>query len=311
MRLGLGWLTEHWWLKLVSLGLAIGFWFYVVGEESIEITKTVPLEVISPSEKLSVVKSSTYFLETTLQAPRNLISAFPSMNISASHKIEGTQKPGEYSFTVSYNDFSLPAPTIRIVKIFPTVITVTLDEMIVKKLPVQVETAGEAAFGYRVDEGQIELDPNAVLVEGPKEALEKMDMIKTEPVQLVGRVRSFRRTVKIQQPNGIRVIGDGITEVQIPVKAEYAEKELTDVPVKPLGTPVANHYPVLEESQVSVVLKGPRALVDKLASQDFLAYVNVEDLKEGVHQLPVSFVLPADIVLKNDPPAVPVEIKKV
>ena len=310
MRFGLGWLTEHWGLKLISLVLAIGFWFYVVGEESIEITKTVPLEVIPPSEKLSVVKSSTYFLEATVHAPRNLISAFSSMNISASHKIESVQKAGEYSFTVSQGDFTLPTPTIRIVKVFPSVVTVTLDEMIIKKLPVDVEVAGEPAFGYRVDKDQIELDPNTVLVEGPKAMLEKMDTIKTEPVQLVGRVRSFRRTVKIQQPNGVRVIGDGITEIQVPVKAEYAEKEFGEVPVKPLGAPGGNHYPVLQSSQVSIVLKGPRAVVDKLTAHDFLAYADVDDLKEGPHDVTVQFVLPTDIVLKNDPPTVSVEIKK-
>lgn len=311
MRIRLGWLTEQWGLKLISLVLAVGFWFYVVGEESIEITKTVPLEIIPPSEKLSVVKSSTYFLEATLHAPRNLMSAFSSVNITASHRIEGTQNPGDYSFTVSYNDFSLPAPTIRIVRVFPSVVTVTLDELIVKKLPVEVEVAGEPAFGYRIDKEQIELDPNTVLVEGPKEALEKMDVIKTEPVQLVGRVRSFRRTIKIQQPNGIRVIGDGIAEIQIPVKAEYAEKEFTDIPVKPLGSPALNHYPVLQTPQISIALKGPQALVDKLAPKDFLAYADVGGLKEGAYDIPVQFVLPSDIVLKNETPTVSVEIKKV
>jgi len=116
--------------------------------------------------------------------------------------------------------------------------------------------------------------------------------------------------VKIEQPNGIRVTGDGITEVQIPVKAEYAEKEFSEVPVKPLGIPIANHYPVLQTSQVSIVLKGPHALVDKLTVQGFLAYADVGDLKEGVHDLPVKFVLPPDIVLKNESPTVSVEIKK-
>ena len=75
MRFRLGWLTDNWGLKLVSLLLAVGFWFYVVSEESIEITKTVSLEIIPPSEKLSVVKSSTSYLEVTFQSQRHLFSA--------------------------------------------------------------------------------------------------------------------------------------------------------------------------------------------------------------------------------------------
>ncbi|MBI4358711.1 MAG: hypothetical protein HY584_05360 [Candidatus Omnitrophica bacterium] len=310
MRFRLGWLTENWGLKLISLLLAIGFWFYVVGEESIEITKTVSLEILPPSEKLSVVKSSTSYLEVTFQSPRHLFSALSSGTIIARHKISGVQKAGDYSFNVGINDFLLPAPEIRIVKIFPSFVTVTLDEVIVKKLPVQVEFIGEPAYGYRVDEEGIELDPNTVLVEGPRAILEKMDAIKTEPVQLVGRVRSFRRTVRIRQEPEIHVLGDGITEVQIPVKAEFAERELPEVRVQPLGTPAADYYVRLETQEVPVVLKGPRAVLDKLTPADIMAYVEVEGLKEGTHEVPVQLILPPDLILKDKPPVVLVEVRR-
>ena len=310
MRIRLSWLTENWGLKLISLLLAIGFWFYVVGEESIEITKTIPLEILSPNEKLSVVKSSTAFLEVTLQSPRHLFSALSSSNISASHKIEGVQKAGDYSFNLGSGDFSIPTPEIRVVKIFPSFVTVTLDEVIVKKLSIVVDFVGEPAYGYRVDQEGIELDPNAVLVEGPKTALEKIDTIKTEPIQLVGRVRSFRRSVKIRSGPEMKVVGEGLVEVQIPIKAEFTERELPDVVIKSLGTPSSDLYARLNTEKIAIVLKGPRALLDKLAAKDILAYVEVEGLKEGIHDVPIKLILPQDIVLKNDSPVASVEIKK-
>ena len=310
MRIRLSWLTENWGLKLISLLLAIGFWFYVVGEESIEITKTIPLEILSPNEKLSVVKSSTAFLEVTLQSPRHLFSALSSSNISARHKIEGVQKAGDYSFNLGSGDFSIPTPEIRVVKIFPSFVTVTLDEVIVKKLSIVVDFVGEPAYGYRVDQEGIELDPNAVLVEGPKTALEKIDTIKTEPIQLVGRVRSFRRSVKIRSGPEMKVVGEGLVEVQIPIKAEFTERELPDVVIKSLGTPSSDLYARLNTEKIAIVLKGPRALLDKLVAKDILAYVEVEGLKEGIHDVPIKLILPQDIVLKNDSPVASVEIKK-
>jgi hypothetical protein len=36
----------------------------------------------------------------------------------------------------------------------------------------------------------------------------------------------------------------------------------------------------------------------------------VDGLKEGVHELAVKFILPQDLALKNDPPAVSVQVKK-
>ncbi|OGW86576.1 MAG: hypothetical protein A3C35_08475 [Omnitrophica bacterium RIFCSPHIGHO2_02_FULL_46_11] len=309
-RFRLSWLIENWGIKLIALILAVGFWFYVVSEESIEATKTIPLAIISPSNQLRVVKSSSSFLEVTFQSPRHLFSAFSSGNVTARHKIEGIQKPGDYSFNVSVNDFTLPAPEIRVVKIFPSFITVSLDEVIVKKLPVQVDLVGEPAYGYRADQEAIELDPNAVLVEGPKAALEKMDTIKTEPIQLVGRVRSFRRTVKIAVLPEIRVVGDAITEVQIPIKAEFSEREIPDVHVKILGTPSADRYARVVTDQIAITLKGPQAVLDKLAATDILAYVEVEGLKEGIQEVPVKLILPPEVSLKEKFPLASVEVKK-
>ena len=310
MRFGLGWIAENWHLKLISLILAIGFWFYVVGEESNEITKTIPLEILPPSEKLSVVKSSASYLEVTFQSPRHLFSALSATTVTARHKITGIQKAGDYSFNVSASDFALPAPEIRAVKIFPSFITVSLDEVIIKKLTVQVAFMGEPAYGYRVDQEEIELDPNAVLVEGPKAILEKIDNVKTEPIQLVGRVRSFRRTARIQQQPELRLVGDGISEVQIPIKPEFSERELPNVRIKPLGVPSGDHYASLRTEEVSIVLKGPKALLDKVVASDILAYIEVEGLKEGVHQVPVKMILPQDLILKGDPPSASVEVKK-
>ncbi len=306
-----GWLTDNWGLKIVSLILAVGFWFYVVGEESVEFTKTIPIEIIAPNEKLSIVKSSTSFLEVTFQSPRHLFSALSSANISAHHKIQGAEKAGDYSFNLQSSDFSLPAPEIRITKIFPPYITVTLDEVIVKKLPVKVDLAGEPAFGYLVDEKAIDLDPNAVLVEGPKATLEKMDTIKTEPIQLVGRVRSFRRTVRLNQGLELKILGDGITEVQIPVMPEVSEKEIKDVSVKALGTPSDHRQVELKSGDIPIILKGPRAVLEQVVPHDILAFVDVDGLEEGIHQLPVKFILPNDVILKGDPPAISVEVKKI
>lgn len=307
----LGWLTQNWGLKLVSLILAIGFWFYVVGEESIEFTKTIPIEILAPNERLSIVKSSTSFLEATFQSPRHLFSALSSANITAHHKIQGAEKAGDYSFNVQASDFSLPAAEIRITKIFPLFITVTLDEVIVKKLPIKVDLAGDPAFGYRVDEKTIDLDPNAVLVEGPKAMLEKMDTIKTEPIQLVGRVRSFRRTVRIHQGLEFKIVGDGVTEVQIPIIPEVTERELKDIPVKALGVPSDDHRAELKAGDIPITLAGPKSVLDQVAPHDILAYVDVDGLKEGTYELPVKLILPHDVILKGDLPAVSVKVRKV
>jgi YbbR domain-containing protein len=306
----MNWLTKNFGLKFVSLVLAIGFWFYVVGEESIEIKKTVPLDIQIPNEKMSVVESSSRTLDITFQAPRHLLSVISSDETAARHVIENVDRAGDYSFSVSTRDIILPSPEVRVTKIFPSIVTVTLDEAIVKKLPIRVDLVGEPAYGYRVDQESIELNPNAVLVEGPRAILENMDAILTEPVQLVGRIRSFQRKVRVQELPEIKPIGEGVTDAFIPVKAEFAEKELTEVVVNPLGIPSDQHYVRINSDHIAITLKGPLAILKDITRDHILAYIDVNGLKGGNHEVPVQFVLPPELSVKDSPPLVLIEVNK-
>ena len=54
----LKWLTHDWGLKLISFILAVGLWYYAVGEESVEVERTIPLEIEVMNEQMSVLDSS-------------------------------------------------------------------------------------------------------------------------------------------------------------------------------------------------------------------------------------------------------------
>lgn len=311
MRFPLGWITNNLGIKIISLFLAIGFWFYAIGEESIEVTRSVPLKIQIANDKLSEVSRSVDSLRVTFQAPRQLASNLMSDNLSAMHRIEGVEKAGNYTFTVAPQDISIPYPEVKILKIIPVSITVSLDEVIVKKLAVKANLEGDPAFGYRVDTNSIELDPNAVLVQGPKSVLEKMDSISTEPIQLVGRIRSFRRTTEIQTKPGIKILGDGIADVQVSILPEFSEKTFSGVSIHPLGSPASERYVILDTKQIELVLKGPSAVLDKLDPSTILAFVEVEGLKEGEYNLDVKVVLPPELTLKGEPPKVLVIIRKI
>lgn len=311
MRFSLDWLTNNLGLKIISLFLAIGFWFYAIGEESIEITRSVPLKIEIANDKLSEVSRSVDSLRVTFSAPRQLASNLMSENITAAHRVEGMKGAGNYTFAVTPQDISVNYPEVKISKIIPLSVTVSLDELIVKKLAVKANLDGEPAFGYRVDTSATELDPNTVLVQGPKSVLEKLDSIPTDPIQLVGRIRSFRRTTAIQKNPKIKILGDGIADVQISILPEFSEKTFAKISVRPLGNPASERYVVLDAKQTELILKGPSAVLDKLDPATILAFVDVEGLKEGEYNLSVKVILPPDLTLKGDSPKVPVLIRKI
>lgn len=299
------WLTKDWGIKLISLLLAVGLWYYAVGEESVEVKRTIPLEIIVKNKQMSVLRTSVKSVWVTLAAPRNLLSDLTSKDIRALHEIEADVKTaGDYTFRLEPREIKLPSPQIRVVKIVPEVIQVTIDELIVQKLKIIPQFVGEPAFGYKVRMDEIEMDPNALLVEGPKGQLEKLDAISTEKIDLIGRIRSFRRTVNLMLPPNVKPLSESTVDIFIPIKEEFGEKEFESIPVKILQ-PSENAFKAkLETGLIQFTLKGSRLQLEKLKPEMMLAYVDTAGLTAGEHEIEVQMILPEDVTLKE-----PVKVK--
>jgi len=298
-------LTRDWGLKLISLILAIGLWYYAVGEEGIEITRTIPLEIKIKNDQVSLLKTSAKHIQVTLMAPRALLSEITSAEIQAIHEInEEVEAAGEYSFRLESREIKLPKPYIRVVNIEPEVVHLTLDELIVQKLAVKPHFVGEPAFGYTVIEDEIQLDPNAILVEGPKGQIQKLDAVSTDRIDLVGRIRSFRRTIPLDLPPNVKPLSEALIDVYISIREELEEKSFQDVPIKILSSSEGNHRITTDPSVVSFVLKGSVRQLERLLPENLLAYADISELEIGEHQVPVKLVLPEDVGLKEDKPVI-------
>ncbi len=305
-------LTKDWGLKVIALILAVGLWYYAVGEESIEVTRTVPLNIRIKSEQMSILRTSTAAVQVTLSAPRALLPEITSKEIQAEHEIgSGIKTAGDYSFRLEPREIKLPTPQVRVMKINPEIVHVTIDELIVQKLKIEPDFVGEPAFGYQVKKNEIQLDPNAVLVEGPKGQLEKLESIKTERIDLVGRIRSFRRTVELQLPSNIKTLSESLVDVFVPIQEEFDEKEFHDIPVKVLNLPQRKLVADLQPEKITFILKGSRRQLEKLLPENVLAYLDLSDYDAGQHEAPVQLFLPEEVRLKDELPlTVSVTLKK-
>jgi YbbR domain-containing protein len=297
------WLVHNWGLKIISLVLAIGTWYYAVGEENIEVMRVIPLKIQMSSTQMTVSEISAKVVQVTLSAPRALIVNLASQDIQAVHKIGPEIKTaGEYSFRLEPAEISVPSFQIRVIKIVPEIMTVKLDELIVQKLEIQPDFVGEPAVGYKLLADELRMDPNAILTKGPKGVLEKMKSAKTAPIDLVGRIRSFYRTVEVKLPPGVKPMSESLVNVYIPIREEFGEKELKDVPVRILRAPAASGVVDLNPDKVTLVLKGSKLSLEKLAPETLLAYVDLADLKKGDYDLLLRVVLPENVNLKEKEP---------
>ena len=297
------WLSRNWGLKIISLVLAIGTWYYAVGEENIEVTRVIPLKIQMASAQMTVSEISTKVVQVTLSAPRTLIVNLASQDIQAVHKIGSEIKTsGAYSFRLETSEIRVPNFQIRVIKIVPETVTVKLDELIVQKLEIQPDFIGEPAIGYKLLTDELRMDPNAILTQGPKDVLAKMKSAKTEPVDLVGRIRSFHRTSEVKLPPGVKAMSESLVDVYIPIREEFGEKEFKDVPVRILRAPAASGVVDLSPDKVSFALKGSKLYLEKLTPETLLVYVDLGSLKKGNYELPLQVVLPENVNMKEKEP---------
>lgn len=307
----IGWIIRDWQLKLVSLILALGLWTYAVSEESVDVKRTVPLEIKIKNPQMSILSRSTDSLQVTLSARRGLVSDLTSERIRVVHEIgEEVKAAGDYSFRVEPGEVRLPHLAIRVLRIEPEIVQVKLDEVIVQKLQVKPNFSGDPAFGYKVVTDEIQLDPNAVLVEGPKGQLEKLDAVPTEPIDLVGRIRAFRRTLAIQLPQNVKAVSEALIDAYIPIREEFEEKNFKEIPYKILRSAEGNGTVTVEPKQVSFTLKGSKRQLEKLTPENILTYLDLSARSEGEHEVSVTVILPEEVSLKDSPPVVKVSIQK-
>jgi len=298
-------------LPIVSLIVAIILWNYAVGEQSVEVTLKVPLSVTPPAGRMTVLNSSLQDITLKLSVPRNLMSVVSHGSVRAFHHVSGVEKPGEYNFRIQRSDILLPPGNIRLLSIRPEVLTVTLDELIIQKLPIKVNLEGEPAVDYFVDMEKIRLDPNAVLVEGPQSKLGKINEIMTESVNLIGRTRAFRKKVRLElDPDLKPITKNQIVDVFVPVRREYASSAFRDVAVNILGTPESvDAFSSIKPERINFSIKGPRSILDKIAPQSVIPYVDVSGLEKGEYELSVEFKLPDEISLDGKLDKLKVKIK--
>jgi len=197
------------------------------------------------------------------------------------------------------------------VRFTPSEAVFKLDREVSKVLPVKADVRGEPAEGLRTD--RIVCRPATIRLSGPFRLLEKMESVRTEPVDLSGRTASFSNAVSlaVSEEEGLRALPDWVS-LSVALVSRESSRRIEGVPVKILSPPGFNRSVRIRPETVSIQVRGAEERVGRLRMDRVLAYVDCSGLgdDEGYeYELKVVLRLPEGISLTEvDPTSIRVEV---
>ncbi|MBO5182822.1 MAG: hypothetical protein J6B64_00250 [Bacilli bacterium] len=172
------------------------------------------------------------------------------------------------------------------VEMVPSKVTATIEvESPSKSVPIEVEVKGNVVFGKAVK--NITTNVQKVTIYGSSETLDNTNKIKVSVD--VNNLKSDKDyTITIKKPSGIREI----SEKTINVKVELDDEATTELSGVKLGyINLGSNYTVQATSEssteVSVILKGVESIIKDITSTEVEAYVDLEGLGVGEHEVEV------------------------
>lgn len=300
-------------LKLVSFGIALTLWAVVSEEPDVESSVSVPVTLRLPSE-LVLTNTPTQSVMVYLKGSRSKLKTIPLGDLDLSVDLEKARE-GESRFSFENSRVSNLPSGITVVGYSPAYLEVKLDRKRVRTLPIRFRKEGELPVGYRLVNTRIV--PPAVTVEGPRAEVDALTELRTVPVELSERTRSFDEDVRLQiESPYVRVQGTvEKVKVQVTVEQQRGTVRLDDVPVR-LSDALERYQ--LDPETVSLLVELPQPQGDELRREDIR--VNVELVngerapelplllrlngKDGAVRVRVELPADADILVKKMVPSV-------
>ncbi len=276
---------QNLFLKLLSLFFAIFLWYFVVGEDKVDTTVYIPLEIVNLPRDLVVANQYKKQLEVAVTGPRGLIRGLSRQHTTRSVDLSKAT-PG--TVVVRNTPDSIPFPRgIDTLQVQPSHVTLIIDKLISKELAVKPVIQGKPAKGYEVD--TVVLEPATIILNGPQGVLGDKIFLSTNVINVADLKETVQTQVTLDlTPEVTALIGETILTAKIVIKEHKQNKVLSKVPLEIEHTADRTTYKI-KPPTVKITAEIPYSMAKE--TEDFTslvkASVNAASLPPGRHELKV------------------------
>lgn len=296
-------LTRNKGMKLVALLLGAVAWFAIQPAISFEATiSNIPVRV-QVDAGWAVLEQSVGSVDVVFRGSREGIRYLDQEDLEIFVDARGLGYSEQIVMPLEPRGLRTP-PGVRPLFVRPAEVVLTVDQEEDLLLPVREHIQGNPPEGYEVE--SVRVVPDTVTVSGPRQRLETIEAIRTTPIDMEGRLQSFKLRVGLVSPSRAwtaRIEPDRV-EVEVNLVERSSSLLLEDVRVHRLFGANVWTNSILDPTHANVTLVGRAELLDALTPRDIRMYVDMTGVQPGEPQeLPIRVHVPPRVRVEKVEPA--------
>jgi YbbR domain-containing protein len=287
-------------LKLLSVGIAILLWLTVAGEQVVERTVLIPLELVNTPPGLELIENPPATVSVRIRGASSTLSEIDRGAVVAQLDVRDARPRRQFYGHLSPADVRVPFG-VEVLQVSPGMVPLRLDQTVSKPVKVRVRYEGRPAEGYVV--GRVSSVPDTVTIEGPASVVASIEEAETEAIAVHESAARLTETVSVRVNDPlVRLRPPQVARVTIEVNPEPRERTLAGVPVG-VRNGRAKTTSSLDPAVVSVEVRGDPAVVEALTAASLLAWADLAGRAPGRYNLPVLVDVPPGVELVRTIPA--------
>ena len=264
---------KDWILRFVSLGLAIVLWNFVGGEDIVNKNIMVPVDIINLPRDLVISNQFKKEIEVPVSGPRSLVLDMGNRAISR-HVDLADATPGTMVLENTNDVINVPRG-VKVLRIQPKCVILSLDKMIQKQFVVNPVTEGTVAPDFILK--GIRMDPDSISITGPQTALSQFDVLQTKAIHIAGLRASTQIQIPLDlDPVIVDLIGATTVTADLEIVAETVHKKISAIPIEVVKDGIPQR---VTPSTVSITVALPKALLRGKVDLSSLFKVTATDEK--------------------------------
>ena len=224
------------WRLLLALVLSVAIWAGLTLERNPQRQEEFPSELTVEITGLPanlIVLNEVVPIRVRVSAPVESYRRLQATSFDVSVDLRGAD-PGLHQFPVRVE---VSVPQVEIIEVRPSHVDVRLEELVMKRLPVQMRILNTPPFGYRYEDPILEpqdVRENGIAIRGPRSLVERVTEVLAS-VQLGPETTTIDRIIR-PEPRGPSGVVGGVTlepetvTIRVPVHQLSGFKTVPIVP---------------------------------------------------------------------------------